>query len=352
MVKKPVNPVVAATLAALRKQVGRERAHLLSDGALSDVTDVMPTGIDVFDQHLVGVGGLAAGRIVEVFGAESTGKTTFVLATIAAAQRAGGIGMLSESERALDSSRAAQLGCNLDDVILNHPDCLEDACDWIEKALRALPDFKPGKGHPPHVIALDSIAATPTRREVTEGIQGGEKMGEKARIMSQSMRIIPRLVAEKHAVLVLTNQTRKAIGAFGIDVTTPGGEAVKFHSSVRLWLLGGKAVKRGTTHVGKVVTCIAVKNKLVPPWRKARVLLNFDTGWDTVWSTLDHAKTAKLVDPKARPTVANYLLATKALGWKPSMLVDASAEDPDLEETDDEPEEPVKPLVEGEDDDA
>ncbi len=307
---------VNAVLAAIRAKAGKKSVCLLSDGTDSDIEEVVPTGIDVLDHHVLGIGGWPVGRIIELYAGEGMGKTSTLLQSIGGVQREGGIATLIETEHAIDAPRALVFGCDLDRVIVSQPDTLEDALEMMQTMLESLPATK--KGDPPHFIGWDSLAATPTKSEVEQGAGGSQKMGERARAISFAMRVITKLCAEKRVILMIINQTRMKIGVvFGNPTTTPGGEALKFHASMRIQLMGGKAVKQGDEHIGKLVTFLAVKNKCGgKPWAKAQVRLDFSQGWNNVWSTINFAKDKKLIDIKARPTLDNYETAMVALGWR------------------------------------
>ena len=309
-----VDPV-KAVLEGILKRAGKGAAQLLSEGADSDIEEVVSSGIEVLDHHVLGIGGWPLGRIVELFASEGDGKTSLLLQTIAGVQREEGVAVLVETEHAIDSSRAAVFGCDLDRVILCQPDTLEESLQTIEATLESFPSSK--KGDPPFFIGWDSLAATPTKREVEEGLDFKAAMGDRARAMSTAMRTLTRLVTEKRALLMIVNQTRTKLGVmFGPNKTTPGGDALKFHASVRLEMFSGKSVKDGTDHVGKQVTMMATKTKIGgKPWAKAKVRLYYDTGWCNSWSTINLAKDRKLVEKETRDTDENHAAALKALVW-------------------------------------
>jgi recombination protein RecA len=174
----------------------------------------------------------------------------------------------------------------------------------------------------------DSIAATPTRAELKEGLIGGEAMGYRARTLSRALRSLTALAARKQTAILLVNQTRTKIGVmFGDPITTPGGDAVKFAASVRLRLYAGKAVKDAATHIGREITVKAAKNKLAPPFRKALVRFDFARGWDDDWSTLNYAKELGLVPERARgeKSLAEARAALDGCGWLPERASRAGA---------------------------
>lgn len=310
-----IDPKVKAVLEGITKRAGKGTAQLLSAGTDSDIEEVVPTGIDVLDHHVLGIGGWPVGRIVELYAGEGDGKSSLMHQTVAGIQREGGIATLAETEHALDSNRAAVFGADLDKIIFGQPDYMEEALQWLEAALESFPKTK--KGDPPFFVGWDSLAATPTKREVEEGLDFKAAMGDRAKMISTAMRVLTRLTAEKRAILMIINQTRTKLGVmFGPNKTTPGGDALKFHASVRLELFSGKSVKVGTRHVGKQVTMMAAKTKVGgAPWAKAKVRLYYNTGWNNMWSTINHAKDMKLLDKNLTENEENYLAALKALGW-------------------------------------
>ncbi len=298
-------------VAAVRAAFGKEAALLLGKGgSRSEVSECIPTGIDVVDRYLLGVGGLPVGRIVELYSQEGAGKTSFLLAALAGAQREGGVAILAETEQALSTERAAVMGVDLDALVLLQPGHMEELLVQVETAVLSVP-----KSAGPILVGWDSVAATPTKKEVEEGLEGGAAMGERARILSLAMRKLPNLVSERRCCLVLINQIRDKLGVvFGDRTTTPGGHAVKFAASIRLQLFSGAAVKSKEGHTGKDVTFLVQKNRLAPPFRKAKVRLDYATGWNDSWSTLEHAKNLELIAEDARGKEA-LEEARRKLGW-------------------------------------
>jgi len=316
--------------AAINKAFGKGAAQVLGDDAevRGEVTDVIPLGIGVLDNYVIGVGGLPCGRVVEVYSEEGGGKTSLLLAALAGAQREGGLAALEETENALQTDRLVVFGVDKEQLLVAQPDSMEEVLQEMQLILEHAP-----KGGGPILIGWDSVAATPTAAEVEGGIAPDKGMDVRAKILSAAFRQLVPLAAEKRACILVVNQTREKIGVmFGDKTTTPGGKAIKFAASVRLQILGGKAVKRGEGHVGKDVTIIASKNKLAPPWRKARVRLSYDSGWDDEWSTLEFAKDLQIIEQDARgeQALAEAREKLAACGWSPSrvtqeMLVDPSA---------------------------
>jgi len=323
-----------AILARTRKTLGKDSATIMGAdlGAIAQYQgNLIPTGIDVIDNYIIGVGGLPEGRIIELFSEESGGKTTFGHTFLAAAQRAGGTAVLAETEQVFDPSRAAALGVDLNTLIILNGEYLEVVVEQIEGVLDAIREERGW----PAVIVWDSIAQTPTKSEWAEGFGAGSKPGERAKALSEAMRTLAGRVKKARCVLVCINQVRDNIGVmFGAAYTTPGGHAVKFAASVRLQIFGGKAIKNKTgEHEGKDITLVAVKNKLAPPWRKCRVRLWYDErGWDNQWSTVSHAKDREVIPKGTRYDANGHMTAAKALGWK-LPVIDTTAEDVDSEET-------------------
>jgi len=308
---------VKQVLAGIRARVGKGAAGLFSDGTASDVEEVIPTGIDVIDHYILGIGGWPVGRIVELYSEEGGGKTSLLMQTMAGVQREGGVAVLFETEHAIDAPRAAVFGCDLNQAIIGQPETMEDALVAIQAALESMPTSK--KGDPPNFVGWDSLASAPTKAEIEEGPDSPAAMGARARAMSVAMRVLTPLASEKRCLLMIINQTRTKLGmVFGDPTTTPGGAALKFHASIRLRLMGGKAVKNGEDHTGKVITVSMQKTKVGgTPFAKARVLLDYKTGFRNEWTTVNYAKDRKLIPDKTRPTAGGYAEALTALGWKP-----------------------------------
>ncbi len=239
-----------------------------------------------------------------------THNTALTYHCLGAAQRAGGIAILIVSEE-FNRERAETMGVNVDELVLLQPDYMEQVGDMIADAVRSL-----SSDIGPILVAWDSIAATPGRREIEEGIDGKDKVGERSKLLSKACRTFGDLLKKHRLCLLFVNQVRDNIGVmFGDDFVTPGGHAVKFLAGVRLQLIGGKAVKDGDLHEGKDPILMATKNKVGPPWRKARVRLNFKAGWDNEWSTLNHAMETEIMPGRSHGRKA-YLEAMTKLGWK------------------------------------
>lgn len=302
---KKQEDVAAKIIAAINKGF-KGAAQRLGQGAKSDVREVIPTGLDNLDKYVLGPGGLPVGRITELFSEEGAGKTSLLLQAMGACQRAGGLAIMVETETALDSQRAATFGVDLDQVVLLQPEHIPEAGRQIELALESLP-----KGVGPVLVGWDSVAATMSKQEAEEGLSDKESFDKRAKEFSAMMRVLGPLVAKSRAHLLLVNQVRANIGVmFGDKFTTPCGKGIKFHASIRLQMFPGKAIKDAAgQHLGKDITIIAVKNKLTRPFRKTKIRLWFDKGFDADWGVLNHAKDLKLIDARSRDVAA----ARKAL---------------------------------------
>jgi len=241
---------------------------------------VIPTGIYGVDYGVIGTGGLPRGRITEIFGPESGGKTTLSLHAIAAAQCAGEYAAFIDIEHALDPTWAKTLGVNVDNLIVSQPDCGEQALEVAEELISS---------GVVGIVVIDSVAALVPRAEL-EGDMGDANMGLQARLMSQAMRKLNGVISRTGTVVIFINQIREKIGVmFGSPETTTGGRALKFYASVRLDVRRIAAVKDGETIIGNRVRVKAVKNKVAAPFREYEVDLLFNQGFDSIGSILDAA---------------------------------------------------------------
>lgn len=301
--------LAAAMRAKLGKSAGSQVVEMVQ-GSISEVREFIPSGLSVVDHFLIGGGGLHVGRLTELFGSEGTGKSSLTYALMAGCQRAGGLVGLAETEYALQVDRAVSFGVDPEEVVLTHPETLEDALANAEAFMRSIPE-----GVGPNLWVLDSIAACKTVAETEAGAGGSLRVGEFARRMSHGIKQLCSLAARTRTALLMVNQTRMKIGvAFGNPTTTPGGEAVKFAASVRLQLMGGSSVKVEDAQIGKDVTIMCMKNKLIPPMRKAKARLLYEGGWHEPWTTMTHAKAAGAIDGKVKG-MKGYHDAMAALGW-------------------------------------
>jgi recombination protein RecA len=318
--KKKMDDLQEMIIAAIRKQFGNDSAGVLGEGGQSDVVEVLSTGIDVIDQYVLGCKGLPVGRIVELYSEEAGGKTSFTWSCIRGALEQNAIVFLCETENALNLERASVFGVDLKRVILLEPDHMEDAVAKMAFTLERLP------GNVSTLGVWDSVASCATKKEVEEGLQGKDIWDDRAKILSKACRVLSKLAAEKKCSLLFVNQTRQKIGVmFGNPSTTPGGKALKFAASIRLQLFPGAGIKnQHDEKTGKIVTFLATKNRLASPYRKAKVRLNFATGWDNDWSTLERAKLLGLVKPAdvrglsgaaLKPFVEEAKVKLDACGW-------------------------------------
>ncbi|MBQ7848261.1 MAG: recombinase RecA, partial [Clostridia bacterium] len=246
------------TLNALDKQFGKGTVMKLGDRVEQSV-QVIPTGCITLDAAL-GVGGIPRGRIVEVYGPESSGKTTVALHIVAEAQKAGGIAAFVDAEHALDPVYAKKLGVNIDELYVAQPDTGEQALEIVESLVRsgAL-----------DVVVIDSVAALVPKAEI-DGEMGDSFVGLQARLMSQALRKLAGIINKTGCVAVFINQLREKVGVmYGNPETTPGGRALKFYSSVRLDVRRGEQLKNGSEVVGNHTKVKVVKNKVAPPFRVA-----------------------------------------------------------------------------------
>jgi len=268
------------TFSQIEKQYGKGAVMLLGDQPTAKIAAIS-SGSLLIDE-VIGVGGYPTGRIVEVFGPESSGKTTLALHAIAQAQRTGGICAFIDAEHALDPRYATKLGVNIDDLIVSQPDCGEQALEIVEMLIRS---------GAVDVVVVDSVAALVPRAEL-EGDMGDSHMGLQARLMSQALRKLTAIVHKSNAVLIFINQVRQTINSgvmFGPKETTTGGKALKFYASVRLDVRRIASLKKEDLHFGNRVSVKAVKNKVAPPFKSTEIDLLFDAGISKELDLLDAA---------------------------------------------------------------
>ncbi|MBI4352772.1 MAG: recombinase RecA [Candidatus Omnitrophica bacterium] len=268
----------------IEKHFGKGSIMTLGQNVKADVPAV-PTGAMALDLAL-GVGGVPRGRVVEIFGPESSGKTTLTLSIIAQAQKRKGSAAFIDAEHAFDSTYAKKLGVNLDDLLISQPDTGEQALEITEMLVRS---------NAIDVIVVDSVAALVPKAEI-EGDMGDSHMGLQARLMSQALRKLTAAIAKSKSCLIFINQLRDKIGVmFGNPETTPGGRALKFYSSVRLDIRRIAQIKRGEEIVGGRVRVKVVKNKVAAPFKQAEFDLMYDEGVSAIGSILDVAESQQII---------------------------------------------------------
>lgn len=256
------------TLKDIKKQFGAGAVMRLSDHSAAEPINVISTGNKAIDA-ITGIGGIPRGRVTEIFGPESGGKTTLTLQAIAEVQKAGGIAAFIDAENALDITYAQKLGVNTDALLMSQPDCGEDALSIAEMLIRS---------GGVTIIVVDSVAALVPRAEL-EGDMGDAQMGLQARLMSQAMRKLTKVVHTTSTSLIFINQVRDKLGVmFGNPETTTGGRALKFYASLRIDIRRLSQIKKGDVIIGQNTKVKIVKNKLSAPFRDVEVPLVYGRG--------------------------------------------------------------------------
>ena len=274
-------------LSTIEKQFGKGSIMRLGQGeTLNKDIEVISTGALSLDIAL-GIGGMPKGRIIEVFGPESSGKTTIALSVIAQAQKTGGVVAYVDAEHALDVNYAKKLGVNIEDLLLSQPDTGEQALEITETLVRS---------GAIDVLVIDSVAALVPRAEI-EGDMGDSHMGLQARLMSQALRKLTAAISRSKTLVIFINQIRMKIGVmFGNPETTTGGNALKFYSSIRLDVRRVGALKNGEDVVGNRTAVKVVKNKMAPPFTKVEFDLMYGEGISEEGDILDLAVTANMIE--------------------------------------------------------
>lgn len=272
-------------LKSIEKTYGKGSIMKLGDTSLEKV-EVIPSGSITLDAAL-GVGGYPKGRIIEIFGPESSGKTTFALHAIAEAQKKGGYAAFIDAEHALDPVYAKALGVDTDSLILSQPDNGEQALEIVEALVRS---------NAIDIIVIDSVAALVPKAEI-EGDMGDSHVGLQARLMSQAMRKLAGIINKSKTVAIFINQIREKVGVlFGSPETTSGGRALKFYATIRLDIRRVDQIKQGSDPIGNLTRVKIVKNKVAPPFKIAEVDLIYGKGISYEGEVLDLATNLEIVD--------------------------------------------------------
>jgi recombination protein RecA len=315
MSQEKKNKSIAEAIKAIHKQFGSGSLMRL-DGSEVQEVEVVPTGSIALDVAL-GCGGLPRGRIIEIYGPESSGKTTLTLHAIAEAQRAGGVCAFIDAEHALDTEYARRLGVQLDDLLVSQPDCGEQALEICDTLVRT---------GAIDLIVVDSVAALTPKAEI-EGEMGDAHMGLQARLMSQALRKLTAVISKTRTVVIFINQLRQKIGiVYGNPETTTGGNALKFYCSVRLDIRRKKPLKRGDETIGSEVKVKVVKNKMAPPFREAEFEILYGSGINKIGELVDTGERLGLIDKSG----TWYSYAGQKLGQGREKAVASFEENPAL----------------------
>ncbi len=300
----------------IQKQFGKGSIMRFGQGPVVPV-EVIPTGILSLDNAL-GVGGIPKGRIIEIFGPESSGKTTICLSIIAQTQKQAGVAAFIDAEHALDPEWAKKLGVKLDDLLVSQPDTGEQALEIAETLIRS---------GGVDLIVIDSVAALVPKAEI-EGEMGESQMGVQARLMSQALRKLTGIVSKSKTTVIFTNQIRLKIGImFGNPETTPGGLALKFYCSVRMDVRKIETLKKNNQVYGARVRVKIVKNKVAPPFKEAELVIT-SSGIDQEESLIDAAITAGIISRSG----SFFKLGEKLLGQGKEEVKSVIAKDEKLKE--------------------
>ena len=283
--KKEKDKTLEQVLADIEKQFGKGAIMKLGEKGVRNI-DVVSSGSLALDQAL-GVGGYPKGRIIEIFGPESSGKTTIALHAIAEVQKTGGRAAFIDAEHALDPVYAKNLGVDTDELLLSQPDTGEQALEIVEALVRS---------EAMSIIVIDSVAALVPQAEI-EGEMGDSHVGLQARLMSQALRKLGGIVNKTNTICIFINQLREKVGVmFGNPETTPGGRALKFYSTVRLDVRRAEQIKVGSDVLGNKTVIKVVKNKVAPPFKTAEVEIMYGEGISKTGEIIDIASNLGILD--------------------------------------------------------